>query len=176
MSDRLSTTKTCVNNHESSTATTTSRKRKSPCDIIDLENPTPPAKKLVTVPPSMSVDFLSRSSRSLESSSPASPDYRSSECGAIHLQQTTSRDTHRGATSPLMSVDFLARSSRSPHAHRTAAGTEFAFAAPVGLGHPSCPYVYYILYWTWVISACFCQPRTSPSHAWLCDWLIDLNK
>ena len=43
----------------------------------------------------------------------------------------------------LMSVDFLACSSRSPHAHRPAARTEFAFAAPVGLGHP---YVYYILY------------------------------
>ena len=145
MSDRLSTTKTCVNDHGSSSATATNRKRKSPCDIIDLENPTPPAKKLVTVPPSMSVDFLSRSSRSPESSSPASPGYRSSEYGVIHLQQTTSRDTHRGATSPLMSVDFLARSSRSPHTPRVAAGTESAFAAPVGLGHP---HLYYILYWS----------------------------
>ena len=148
MSDRLSTTKTCVNDHDSSFISAASRKRKSPCDIIDLETTTPPAQKLITVPPSMSVDFLSRSSRSPESSSPASPGYRSSECGVIHLHQTTSRDTHRGATSPLMSVDFLARSSRSPHTHRNAVGlpgTEFAFTAPVGLGHP---YVYYILYWT----------------------------
>ena len=149
MSDRLSTTKTCVKNY----GPPSSRKRKSPCDIVDLENTTPPAKKLVTVRPSMSVDFLSRScSRSPESSSPASPGYRSSECGAIHLHQTTSRDTHRGATSPLMSVDFLARSSRSPHTHRTAYGIEFASTAPVGLGHP---YAYYILYWTWdVIIQC----------------------
>ena len=42
-----------------------------------------------------------------------------------------------------MSVDILARSRRCPHEHWTAAGTEFAFSAHVGLGHP---YAYYILY------------------------------
>ena len=122
-----------------STVFATNRKRKSPCEVVELENSGPPSKKLVTVSPSMSVDFLSRSSRSPESSSSASP--RSSECGAIHLQERTSRGTHRCATSPLMSVDFLARSTCSSHTP-PAARTEFAFSLPVGQGHP---FMYFIL-------------------------------
>ena len=140
MSDQLPATKTCVND---SSVSFINRKRKFPCDIVDLDNLTPASKKLVTVPPSMAVDFLSRSSRSPGSTSPAPPDHYSSECGAIHLQQTTSRDTHRTATSPLMSVDFLAHSSRSPLTHWAAAGTRFVFSSPVGLGHP---YIYHTLY------------------------------
>nr|BAJ41032.1 paired-like class homeodomain transcription factor Micro1/Pmar1 related [Scaphechinus mirabilis] len=87
------------------------RKRKSPCDVTDAENTPPPCKKLAVVSSSMSVDFLSRSSRSSDSSS--SP-YRRWMDDVIGLQRTTPHDTHRGATSPLMSGDFLSRSSRSP--------------------------------------------------------------
>ena len=120
----------------------TNRKRKSPCEIVELENSGPPCKKLVTVSPSMSVDFLSRSSLPEESCSPASPGYRSSECGASYLHITTSPDTRRRTTSPLMSVDFLARSTCSSHTPPSAR-TEFAFTAPVGLGHP---FMFYLLY------------------------------
>ena len=144
MSDRLPKTNGCLDDHDTSSASTTNRKRKSRCDIVDLENQTPPAKKLAIVPPSiMSVDFLSRSSRTSESSSPSSPGSRNLECGAIYLQQPATSLSHPGATSPLMSIDFLARSSRSPCTHRPLVEMEFAFTAPVGLSHP---YVDYILY------------------------------
>ena len=94
-----------------SSVTGNTRKRKFPCDVDDVENTPPPSKKLAVVSPSMSVDFLSRSSRS--SGSTSSP-YRRWTDEVMNLQRTTPRYTHGGATSPLMSVDFLSRSSRSP--------------------------------------------------------------
>ncbi|XP_072163945.1 uncharacterized protein [Diadema setosum] len=84
------------------------RKRSTECDVIDQEN-TPPPKKFAINDSPMSVDFLSRSSRSPDSWST----FRiSEERDVINLQQTTSHRKQQGATNPLMSVDFLSRSSR----------------------------------------------------------------
>ncbi|XP_072163940.1 uncharacterized protein [Diadema setosum] len=84
------------------------RKRSTKCDVIDQEN-TPSPKKFAINDSAMSVDFLSRSSRSPDSWST----FRiSEECDVITLQHTTSHRKQQGATNPLMSVDFLSRSSR----------------------------------------------------------------
>ncbi|XP_072163933.1 uncharacterized protein [Diadema setosum] len=83
-------------------------KRSTECDVIDQEN-TPPPKKLAINDSPMSIDFLSRSSRSPGSWST----FRiSDERDIMSLQQTTSHRKQQGATNPLMSVDFLSRSSR----------------------------------------------------------------
>ncbi|XP_072163947.1 homeobox protein Mix.2-like [Diadema setosum] len=84
------------------------RKRSTECDVIDQEN-TPPPKKFAINDSPMSVDFLSRSSRSPDSWSTFCI---SDERDVINLQQTTSHRKQQGATNPLMSVDFLSRSSR----------------------------------------------------------------
>ncbi|XP_071499583.1 uncharacterized protein [Diadema antillarum] len=79
------------------------RKRSTECDVIDQENTSPPKKLTINASP-MSVDFLSRSSRSPGSWST----FRiSDERDIISLRQTTSHQKQQGATNPLMSVDFL---------------------------------------------------------------------
>ncbi|XP_072163941.1 uncharacterized protein [Diadema setosum] len=84
------------------------RKRFATSDVIDQEN-TPPPKKFAINDSSMSVDFLSSSSRSPGSWST----FRiSDERDIPSLQQTTSHRKQQGAINPLMSVDFLSRSSR----------------------------------------------------------------
>ncbi|XP_071499578.1 uncharacterized protein [Diadema antillarum] len=89
-------------------SSTRKRKRSTECDVIDQENTTPPKKSAINDSP-MSVDFLSRSSRSPDSWST----FRiSEEHDVINLPQTTSHRKQQGATNPLMSVDFLSRSSR----------------------------------------------------------------
>ncbi|XP_071485446.1 uncharacterized protein [Diadema antillarum] len=89
-------------------SSTRKRKRSTECDVIDQEN-TPPPKKLAINDSPMSIDFLSRSSRSPDSWST----FRiSDERDILSLQQTTSHRKRQGATNPLMSVDFLSRSSR----------------------------------------------------------------
>ncbi|XP_071485445.1 uncharacterized protein [Diadema antillarum] len=89
-------------------SSTRNRKRSTECDVIDQEN-TPPPKKLAINDSPMSVNFLSRSSRSPGSWST----FRiSDERDTLSLQQTTSHQKRQGATNPLMSVDFLSRSSR----------------------------------------------------------------
>ena len=142
-------------------------------------------------PPSMSVDFL-----------PVAADHRS----LVHPRRlaTAAQSVRhppaanditwytRGATSPLMSVDFLARSSRTPHTHRTAAGPEFAFAAPVGLGHHTCitsctelelyqPAFVSLGHRRFTHEHCFLFTFSICNiwlcdwcNIWLCDWLIDL--
>ncbi|XP_071485451.1 uncharacterized protein [Diadema antillarum] len=89
-------------------SSTGKRKRSTECDVIDQENTPPPKKSAINDSP-MSIDFLSRSSRSPGSWST----FRiSQERDIISLQQTTSHRKQQGATNPLMSVDFLSRSSR----------------------------------------------------------------
>ncbi|XP_071485441.1 uncharacterized protein [Diadema antillarum] len=89
-------------------SSTGKRKRSTECDVIDHQN-TPPPKKVAINDSAMSVDFLSRSSRSPDSWST----FRiSDERDILSLQQTTSHRKRQGATNPLMSVDFLSRSSR----------------------------------------------------------------
>ncbi|XP_071499576.1 uncharacterized protein [Diadema antillarum] len=89
------------------------RKRSSTFDVIEREI-TPPPKKFAINDSPMSVDFLSRSSRSPKSWS----SFRiSKERDIINLQQTTSHRKQQGATNPLMSVDFLSRSSRQISSH-----------------------------------------------------------
>ncbi|XP_071485448.1 uncharacterized protein [Diadema antillarum] len=111
------------------------RKRSTECDVIDQEN-TPPPKKLAINASPMSVDFLSRSSRSPDSWST----FRiSDERDIMSLQQTTSHRKQQGATNPLMFVDFLSRSSRPtssyPSPYRE--GSLYHSASPFYMfGHP----------------------------------------
>nr|WGT93820.1 homeobox transcriptional repressor [Paracentrotus lividus] len=71
----------------------TSQKRKSACDVTDIDMTSPPSEKPATISAPMT-----------------SSSYHPSGVGAI--QHRASRDTPNGATSSLMSVDFLSRSSR----------------------------------------------------------------
>ena len=119
------------------------RKRKTPCDIVEVDQLEPPFKKTIAVPPTFFVDFLSRSSRSTSDSTTTSSDRHNSD--VIQPEYRTPRDSTHGAISRLMSVDFLSRSSRSPspstsmyngeHLHRTPA----SFYTPMGYH----PYVFY---------------------------------
>ncbi|XP_041457432.1 homeobox protein ceh-37-like [Lytechinus variegatus] len=101
------------------------RKRKTLCDVDEVNQTTPPTKKLGVVSSKFSVDFLAESSRSTSESTTVSSDPHLQCHGVTQLHRTTSRDSTKGATtSPLMSVDFLSRSSRSPpsraeYLHRT---------------------------------------------------------
>ncbi|XP_063951625.1 diencephalon/mesencephalon homeobox protein 1-like [Lytechinus pictus] len=114
-----------------------SRKRKTPCDADEVNQTTPPTKKLGVVSSKFSVDFLAKSSRSTSESTTVSSDPHLQFHGVTQLHCTTSRDSTKGATSPLMSVDFLSRSSRSPspssaeYLHRTPS----SFYTPMGY-HP----------------------------------------
>ena len=111
MSDRLSTTKTCVNDHDSSFVSPPAGSG-SPRTTLPTSRTwrRPPRNSSSSLRPCQSTSFpVASRHRSLVH--PASPGYRSSECGVINLQHMTSRDTHRGATSPLMSVDILTHSA-----------------------------------------------------------------
>nr|XP_054766782.1 paired mesoderm homeobox protein 2A-like [Lytechinus pictus] len=113
-----------------------SSKRKTPCDVDEVNQTTPPSKKLGVVSSKFSVDFLAESSRSTSESTTVSSDPHLQCHGVTQLHCTTSRDSTKGATSPLMSVDFLSRSSRSPpssaeYLHRTPS----SFYTPMGY-HP----------------------------------------
>ena len=106
------------------------RKRKTPCDIVEVDQTTPPAKKMNVVSSSFSVDFLSRSSRSTSDSTMTSPGLHHLYRGVIQLQHRTPRDSTNGATSPLMSVDFLSRSSRSPSPSTSRYNAEHLYRTP----------------------------------------------
>ncbi|XP_071499580.1 uncharacterized protein [Diadema antillarum] len=96
-------------------SSTGKRKRSTECDVIDQENTPPPKKSAINDSP-MSVDFLSRSSRSPDSWST----FRiSEEHDVINLPQTTSHRKQQGATNTLMSVDFLSRSSRPTSSYQS---------------------------------------------------------
>ncbi|XP_071499594.1 uncharacterized protein [Diadema antillarum] len=93
---------------ESETHCLRKRKHFATTDVIDQES-TPQPKKFAIDDSPMSVDFLSRSSRSLDSWSTLRINEKRD---IMSLQQTTSHRRQQGATNPLMSVDFLSRSSR----------------------------------------------------------------
>nr|XP_054775345.1 uncharacterized protein LOC129283664 [Lytechinus pictus] len=90
-----------------------SSKRKTPCDVNEVNQTTPPTKKSGVVSSKFSVDFLAESSRSTSELTTVSSDPHLQCHGVTQLHCTTSRHSTKGATSPLMSVNFLSRSSRS---------------------------------------------------------------
>ncbi|XP_063951627.1 uncharacterized protein LOC129283664 [Lytechinus pictus] len=115
-------------------------KRKTPCDADEVNQTTPPTKKLGVVSSKFSVDFLAESSRSTSESTTVSLDPHLQCHGVTQLHCTTSRDSTKGATSPLMQQrnrDSLSRSSHSPspssaeYLHRTPS----SFYTPMGY-HP----------------------------------------
>ena len=122
------------------------RKRKTPCDIVELDQTPPPTKKMNIVSSSFSVNFLSRSSRSTSDSTTTSSGLHHLYRDAIQLQHRTPRDSTNGATSPLMSVDFLSRSSRSPFPSTSRYNAEHLYRTPPSfytpMGHH--PYVFYV--------------------------------
>ncbi|XP_071485440.1 uncharacterized protein [Diadema antillarum] len=93
---------------ESETHCLRKRKHFATTDVIDQES-TPQPKKFAIDDSPMSVDFLSRTSRSPDSWSTLRINEKRD---IMSLQQTTSHRTQQGATNPLMCVDFLSRSSR----------------------------------------------------------------
>ncbi|XP_071499579.1 uncharacterized protein [Diadema antillarum] len=109
------------------------RKRLSTCDVIDQENTPPPKKSAINDSP-MSVNFLSRSSRSPDSWSTFCI---SKEHDVINLPQTTSHQKQQGATNPLMSVDFLSRSSRPTSSYPSTKASLYYTPAPfyTSFGH-----------------------------------------
>nr|XP_054775346.1 uncharacterized protein LOC129283665 [Lytechinus pictus] len=89
-----------------------SRKRKTPCDADEVNQTTPPTKKLGVVSSKFSVDFLAKAVDRRQSQRPFHRTHIFNVTGVTQLHCTTSRDSTKGATSPLMSVDF-SLSSRS---------------------------------------------------------------
>ncbi|XP_790793.1 paired mesoderm homeobox protein 2A [Strongylocentrotus purpuratus] len=122
------------------------RKRKTMCDIVDVDQTTPPTKKMNIVSPAFSVDFLSRSSRSTSDSTMPSSDRHHLYRDVTQLQQKTPRDWTKGATSPMMSVDFLSRSSRSPSPSTSRYNAEHLYRTPSSFSTPMGyhPYVFYV--------------------------------
>eukprot|EP00057_Strongylocentrotus_purpuratus_P033271 XP_790816.1 PREDICTED: homeobox protein ceh-37-like [Strongylocentrotus purpuratus] len=122
------------------------RKRKTMCDIVDVDQTTPPTKKKNIVSPAFSVDYLSRSSRSTSDSTMPSSGRHHLYRDVIQLQQKTPRDWTKGATSRLMSVDFLSRSSRSPSSSTSRYSAEHLYRTPSSFSTPMGyhPYVFYV--------------------------------
>nr|BAD72873.1 homeobox protein [Hemicentrotus pulcherrimus] len=122
------------------------RKRKRSCDTVEVDQTTPPFKKMNIVSSTFSVDFLSRSSRSTSDSTMTSSGRHHLYRDVIQLQQKTPRDPTKGATSPLMSVDFLSRSSRSPSPSTSRYNAEHLYRTPSSfstlMGYH--PYVFYV--------------------------------
>nr|QEQ51102.1 paired class homeodomain repressor [Heliocidaris erythrogramma] len=75
------------------------RKRKIPCGSVEVDQITPPIKKMNMVSSTYSVDFLSRSSRSTSDSTMTSSGRHPLYRDVIQLQHRTPRDSTNGATS-----------------------------------------------------------------------------
>lgn len=122
------------------------RKRKRSCDTVEVDQTTPPTKKMNIVSSTLSFDFFSRSSRSRSDSTMPSSGRHHVYRDVIQLQHMTPRDWTKGATSPLMSVDFLSRSSRSPSPSTSRYNAEHLYRTPSSFSTPMGyhPYVFYV--------------------------------
>ncbi|NP_999673.2 paired class homeodomain repressor [Strongylocentrotus purpuratus] len=122
------------------------RKRKRSCDTVEVDQTTPPTKKMNSVSPTFSVDFLSRSSRSRSDSTMPSSGRHHLHHDVIQLQHKSPHDSTKGAKSPLMSVDFLSRSSRSPSPSKSRYNAEHLYRTPSSFSTPMGyhPYVFYV--------------------------------